>query len=313
MKLQAIKRKGGRPSKNNLSQVGTSFRADEILAQDAGESRNQIQRFIRLNKLTPELMKMVDDGKLKTTPAVELSYLTPEEQEDFLSYMESEGCTPSLSQAQKLKEASKESVLTPEKIQHIMAAKPPSVKPRDPQLMIPVAKVERYFPKGFTKRPDAAGYRKTAGKLCPRPPARQQMRGTPMTRLLVVEPGYCPYQAGFPSAIAAASEVIEGESQILKPFGTPRIGLIFSKAQSRLKYNRQVNDEGVTVRGRFLVCGLNGDKVIGLSKDQADRYSRLLFLPQVEDMASGELPAAKVRPQDERYGNKLSFWERLER
>ena len=95
-------------------------------------------------------MKMVDDGKLKATPAVELSYLTPEEQEDFLSYMESEGCTPSLSQAQKLKEASKESVLTPEKIQHIMAAKPPSVKPRDPQLMIPVAKVERYFPKGFT-------------------------------------------------------------------------------------------------------------------------------------------------------------------
>lgn len=89
-------------------------------------------------------------GKLKTTPAVELSYLTPEEQEDFLSYMESEGCTPSLSQAQKLKEASKESVLTPEKIQHIMAAKSPSVKPRDPQLMIPVAKVERYFPKGFT-------------------------------------------------------------------------------------------------------------------------------------------------------------------
>lgn len=86
-----------------------------------------------------------------------------------------------------------------------------------------------------------------------------------------------------------------------------------SKAQSRLKYNRQVNDEGITVRGRFLICGLNGDKVVGLSKDQADRYSRLLFLPQVEDMASGELPAAKVRPQDERYGNKLSFWERLER
>ena len=150
MKLQAIKRKGGRPSKNNLSQVGTSFRADEILAQDAGESRNQIQRFIRLNKLTPELMQLVDDGKLKTTPAVELSYLTPEEQEDFLSYMESEGCTPSLSQAQKLKEASKESVLTPEKIQHIMSAKLPSVKPRTPQLMIPVSEIERFFPKGFS-------------------------------------------------------------------------------------------------------------------------------------------------------------------
>ena len=114
-----------------------------------------------------------------------------------------------------------------------------------------------------------------------------------MTRLLVVEPGYCPYQAGFPSAMAAASEVIEGESQILKPFGTPRIGLICSKAQCRLKYNRQVNDEGVTVRGRFLVCGLNGDKVIGLSKDQADRYSRLLFLPQVADMLQNTCRRAK--------------------
>ena len=101
-----------------------------------------------------------------------------------------------------------------------------------------------------------------------------------MTRLLVVEPGYCPYQAGFSSAATAVSEVIEGESQILKPFGTPRIGLICSKAQSRLKYNRQVNDEGITVRGRFLICGLNGDKVVGLSKDQADRYSRLNCPPQ---------------------------------
>ncbi len=98
-----------------------------------------------------------------------------------------------------------------------------------------------------------------------------------MTRLLVVEPSYCPYQAGFSSAATAVSEVIEGESQILKPFGTPRIGLICSKSQSQLKYNRQVNDEGITVRGRFLICGLNGDKVVGLSKDQADRYSRLLF------------------------------------
>ena len=153
MKLEAVKRKAGRPSKINSGQVGQNFTQPfsvEKVADEAGESVKQVQRFIRLNKLTPELMKMVDDGKLKTTPAVELSYLTPEEQEDFLSYIESEGCTPSLSQAQKLKEASKESVLTSEKIQHIMAAKPPSVKPRDPQLMIPVAKVERYFPKGFT-------------------------------------------------------------------------------------------------------------------------------------------------------------------
>lgn len=153
MKLEAIKRKSGRPSKINSGQLGQNFSQPfsvEKVADEAGESVKQVQRFIRLNKLTPELMQMVDDGKLKTTPAVELSYLTPEEQEDFLSYMESEGCTPSLSQAQKLKEASKESVLTPEKIQHIMSAKPPSVKPRTPQLMIPVSEIERFFPKGFS-------------------------------------------------------------------------------------------------------------------------------------------------------------------
>ena len=148
MKLAAIKRQGQRRDLTS-GQVVQKLSVQEV-ADGSGEGYKTVQRFIRLNKLTPELMKMVDDGKLKTTPAVELSYLTPEEQEDFLSYMESEGCTPSLSQAQKLKEASKESVLTPEKIQHIMAAKPPSVKPRDPRLMIPVAKVERYFPKGFT-------------------------------------------------------------------------------------------------------------------------------------------------------------------
>ena len=148
MKLAAIKRQGQRRDLTS-GQVVQKLSVQEV-ADGSGEGYKTVQRFIRLNKLTPELMKMVDDGKLKTTPAVELSYLTPEEQEDFLSYMESEGCTPSLSQAQKLKEASKESVLTSEKIQYIMAAKPPSVKPRDPQLMIPVAKVERYFPKGFT-------------------------------------------------------------------------------------------------------------------------------------------------------------------
>ena len=134
-----------------------------------------------------------------------------------------------------------------------------------------------------------------------------------MTRLLVVEPGYCPYQAGFSNPAAAIAEVIDGNFQVIKPFGTSKIGLIRSKEQSRLKYNRLIGDDGLTVRGRFLICGLNEDRIIGLSKEQADRYSRLLFLPQVEDMHDGEFPAAKVRPQDERYGNKLSFWERLSR
>ena len=149
MKLEAIKRQGRR-SDLTSSQVGTKLRADECVAQGSGESRNQVQRYIRLNNLTPDLMQLVDDGRLKTTPAVELSYLTPEEQEEFLSYMEEEGCTPSLSQAQKRKAASKESVLTKEKIHEIMSARSPSVKPREPQLTIAVSKVERYFPKGFT-------------------------------------------------------------------------------------------------------------------------------------------------------------------
>ena len=150
MKLEAVKRKAGRPSKNNSAQVGPNLWASERVALDAGESKSQVTRYIALNNLTPDLMQLVDDGRLKTTPAVELSYLTPEEQEEFLSYMEEEGCTPSLSQAQKLKAASKESVLTKDKIHEIMSARSPSVKPREPQLTIAVSKVERYFPKGFS-------------------------------------------------------------------------------------------------------------------------------------------------------------------
>lgn len=153
MKLEAIKRKGGRPLKINSGQLGQNLSQPysvEKVADEAGESVKQVQRFIRLNKLTPDLMQLVDDGRLKTTPAVELSYLTPEEQEEFLSYMEEEGCTPSLSQAQKLKAASKESVLTKDTIHGIMSARSPSVKPREPQLTIAVSKVERYFPKGCT-------------------------------------------------------------------------------------------------------------------------------------------------------------------
>ena len=150
MKLEAVKRKAGRPSKNNSAQVGPNLWASEKVAIDAGESKSQVKRYIALNNLIPDLMQLVDDSRLKTTPAVELSYLTPEEQEEFLSYMEEEGCTPSLSQAQKLKAASKESVLTKDTIHGIMSARSPSVKPREPQLTIAVSKVERYFPKGFT-------------------------------------------------------------------------------------------------------------------------------------------------------------------
>lgn len=152
MKLKAIKRQGQRSdlTSGQLGQKLSHGVSVEQVADDAGTSIKQVQRFIRLNKLTPDLMQLVDDGRFKTTPAVELSYLTPEEQEEFLSYMEEEGCTPSLSQAQKLKAASKESVLTKDKIHGIMSARSPSVKPREPQLTIAVSKVERYFPKGCT-------------------------------------------------------------------------------------------------------------------------------------------------------------------
>lgn len=152
MKLNAIKRQGQRSdlTSGQLGQKLSHGVSVEQVADDAGTSIKQVQRFIRLNKLTPDLMQLVDDGRLKTTPAVELSYLTPEEQEEFLSYMEEEGCTPSLSQAQKLKAASKESVLTKDTIHGIMSARSLSVKPREPQLTIAVSKVERYFPKGFT-------------------------------------------------------------------------------------------------------------------------------------------------------------------
>ena len=152
MKLNAIKRQGQRSdlTSGQLGQKLSHGVSVEQVADDAGTSIKQVQRFIRLNKLTPDLMQLVDDGRLKTTPAVELSYLTPEEQEEFLSYMEEEGCTPSLSQAQKLKAASKESVLTKDKIHEIMSARSSSVKPREPQLTIAVSKVEHYFPKGFS-------------------------------------------------------------------------------------------------------------------------------------------------------------------
>lgn len=96
MKLEAMKRRAGRPSKENLSQVGTQKRSDQIMADQIGESRNQIQRFIRLTYLVPPLLDMVDEHKVAFNPAVELSYLTSEEQVALLDAMDSEQSTPSL-------------------------------------------------------------------------------------------------------------------------------------------------------------------------------------------------------------------------
>lgn len=147
MKLEAISRQGARRDLTSRQLVGKLEAADEV-GLKTGESGRQVQRFVRLNSLVPDLQKKVDDGSLKFNPAVELSYLSPTEQNDFLDYIESQSCSPSLSQAQKLKAASKDGALNHGKLLEIMDTKKPSVPPRDPTLTISVSKIARYFPIG---------------------------------------------------------------------------------------------------------------------------------------------------------------------
>ena len=146
MKLDAMRRQAGRPTKNS-SQVETNSRTDEIIAEEAGESRAQIQRYIRLTELEPELLQMVDDKKIAFTPAVEISYLRPEEQKMLLDTIESEQATPSLSQAQRLKKLSQAGELTDDSMLSIMSEQK---KPEKNCLTIPAEVVEKYFPKSFT-------------------------------------------------------------------------------------------------------------------------------------------------------------------
>lgn len=146
MKLEAMNRQGKR-MESTFSQVGKRLNSYEDAAKESGESRTQIHRYIRLNELIPSLQEMVEENRLKFNPAVELSYLAPEEQQQFFEYIQSEECTPSLSQAQQLKAASKEKTLDEEKLTHIMTARAPSVAPREQQVSIPLAKLERFFPK----------------------------------------------------------------------------------------------------------------------------------------------------------------------
>lgn len=150
MKLEAISRQGSRHDLTS-AQVERKLESAEIVGKEAGDSRAQVRRFIRLNNLVPDLQKKVDDGSLKFNPAVELSYLSPTEQNDFLDYIESQSCSPSLSQAQKLKTASKEGALNHGKLLEIMDTKKPSVPPRDPMLTFSVSKIARYFPTGYTQ------------------------------------------------------------------------------------------------------------------------------------------------------------------
>ena len=145
LKMDAMKKTAGRPAKNS-SQLETNLRTDEIKAEQSGESRAQIQRYIRLNILIPELLKMVDEEKIALTPAVELSYLTEDEQRWLLETIETEEATPSLSQAQQMKNLSQAGMLDMDQIFSIM------VKPKANQkevIKIKVEAVDKYL-KGCT-------------------------------------------------------------------------------------------------------------------------------------------------------------------
>lgn len=126
MRLDAMKRKAGRPSKENLSPLGTNLRTDEQLAQETGDSRNQIHRYIRLTYLVPELRDFVDEGKMKMRPAVELSYLDEDCQRDLVDEIDLNDCTPSHDQTIRMRKMFEEGKLTPEAIQAIMSEQKPN-------------------------------------------------------------------------------------------------------------------------------------------------------------------------------------------
>ena len=150
MKLDAIKRKAGRPSKENGAQVEHHFpgrKSVEIIANEAGESRAQVQRYIRLTELNPQLQQMVDDKKIAITPAVEISYLKPDEQELLLDTIDSEQATPSLSQAQRMKKLSQEGKLNDDTMLDIMMEQK---KPDSWNVTLSGEKLKKYFPRSYT-------------------------------------------------------------------------------------------------------------------------------------------------------------------
>ena len=128
MRLEAMKRQAGRPPKDNSSPLGTHLRSDAELAEKVGESRNQIQRYIRLTELVPEILQMVDERQIAFRPAVEISYLSEEHQYTLLEAMGYNDATPSLAQAIKMKKFMQEGKLTDEVIQSIMQEEKPNQK-----------------------------------------------------------------------------------------------------------------------------------------------------------------------------------------
>ena len=148
MKLEALKNQGTR-SDLTSSQIGTKLRADEKVAQDSGESRNQIQRFIRLTNLIPELLDMVDEKKISFNPAVELSYLDESQQRNFLEAMDGTQNAPSVSQAQQLKKMAQCGEFTYEKAFDILGQEK---KSEQDTVTIKNDILRKYFPRSYTPR-----------------------------------------------------------------------------------------------------------------------------------------------------------------
>ena len=146
MKMEALKHQGQRKDLTS-SQIGTKLRADQQMADELGTSRNQVQRFIRLNNLIPEIMDMVDEKKIAFNPAVELSYLKPEEQREFLEAMDYAQTTPSVSQAQRIKKLSQQGQSSLEAMCEVMDE---VKKPPDDKLVIKSDVLRKYFPKSYT-------------------------------------------------------------------------------------------------------------------------------------------------------------------
>ena len=145
MKLDAIKRQGARHDLTS-TQVAQKLSVEKI-AEEAGTSKDQVRRYIRLTELQPELQQMVDDGKIGMTPAVELSYLKPDEQRLLIETIDSEQATPSLSQAQRMKRLSQEGKLNDDSILGIMMEQK---KPENWNLSLPMDKIKKYFPRSYT-------------------------------------------------------------------------------------------------------------------------------------------------------------------
>ena len=148
MKMDAMKNQGKRTDLTS-SPLGTKLRTDEIIAQEAGESRNQIQRYIRLNELTDELLEFVDEGKIGMRPAVELSYLQEDEMRDLVDFIDDEEVFPSHAQTIRMKALSKEGKLDTEAIRDIMLEEKPNQKVK---IKIPMERIEKYFPSGTSQQ-----------------------------------------------------------------------------------------------------------------------------------------------------------------